>query len=68
MVMRGTALSLVVLLRILVCPHCKRLRECRCLATSPDGTLWACGYCGRELHLGKQLSISLLSEGEVSYG
>lgn len=66
MVMRAGALSVVVLIKVMRCPHCRRLRECRCLATSDGmGSLWRCFYCGGDFHLGKALTISLLSEKDV---
>lgn len=68
MVMTGTALSVVVVVRILKCPLCGRSRECRCLTLGDGGSIWQCSYCGREFRLGSSLTAFLLPQEEVVYG
>ena len=67
MIIKPNVLSQRVLVRVLICPHCKRLRESEYLGASARRSLWRCNGCEREFHLGPALTASLLSE-EVVYG
>jgi len=62
--MRTAGLNVV---RILICPLCRRRRECICLrSASLDGkkgeSTWQCTACGWEFRLRHALTVSLLEE------